>query len=107
MLDPSWFPFDLGACTIDSVDDALVEVTWRDGHHSTYSIASLRLQCPCAVCRQRPSHGSLPMHPGSISLQGLRPVGRYAVALEFSDGHRTGIYSFEYLRSLCPCPECG
>lgn len=107
MLDPSWFPLALVACTIEEVTDAVVEVTWRDGHRSTYSVATLRTRCPCAVCRQRPVHGALPVHPGSIALTGLSPVGRYALALEFSDGHRTGIYSFEYLRGLCPCPECG
>jgi DUF971 family protein len=34
------------------------------------------------------------------------PVGRYAVQFTFSDGHATGIYSFEHLRKICPCSEC-
>ena len=34
-------------------------------------------------------------------------VGNYAIQIEFSDGHATGIYSFEHLREICPCEECG
>jgi hypothetical protein len=33
-------------------------------------------------------------------------VGNYALAFAWSDGHSTGIYTFEYLRKLCPCPQC-
>jgi DUF971 family protein len=33
-------------------------------------------------------------------------VGSYAVQVQFSDGHGTGLYSFDYLRAICPCPEC-
>jgi DUF971 family protein len=33
-------------------------------------------------------------------------VGRYALSIEWSDRHDTGIYSYDTLRSLCPCPEC-
>ncbi len=34
------------------------------------------------------------------------PVGRYAIRFIFHDGHQTGIYSWEYLRDVCPCAEC-
>jgi DUF971 family protein len=33
----------------------------------------------------------------------VRPVGHYAVTIRWSDGHDTGIYSFERLRRICPC----
>jgi DUF971 family protein len=33
-------------------------------------------------------------------------VGRYAIRFHWSDGHSTGIYTFEQLRELCPCPIC-
>ena len=33
----------------------------------------------------------------------LSPVGRYALQFEWSDGHDSGIYTYEYLRELCPC----
>ncbi len=35
-----------------------------------------------------------------------QPVGHYAVQFAFSDGHTTGIYSFEYFREICPCTDC-
>ncbi|HEY1266366.1 MAG TPA: gamma-butyrobetaine hydroxylase-like domain-containing protein [Candidatus Binatia bacterium] len=34
------------------------------------------------------------------------PVGNYAIMFRWGDGHETGIYTFQYLRSLCPCEEC-
>jgi len=33
-------------------------------------------------------------------------VGRYALGFDWSDGHRTGIYSFQMLREICPCAAC-
>src|SRR5438093_12047382 len=36
----------------------------------------------------------------------IDPVGRYAIRFHWSDGHSTGIYTFEHLRELCPCPIC-
>jgi DUF971 family protein len=33
-------------------------------------------------------------------------VGHYAVQFDFNDGHSTGIFSFEYLRQICPCEAC-
>jgi DUF971 family protein len=36
-----------------------------------------------------------------------KAVGNYALQIDFSDGHTTGIYSYDYLRTICPCQECG
>jgi len=33
-------------------------------------------------------------------------VGRYALQIYWSDGHSSGIYTFDYLRNLCPCTDC-
>jgi DUF971 family protein len=38
--------------------------------------------------------------------QAATVVGNYAVQISFTDGHSTGIYSYDHLRSICPCPEC-
>jgi DUF971 family protein len=48
-------------------------------------------------------HGSI---PSSLERVNVGPVGNYALQFEWSDGHNTGIYSFEYLRKLCPCSQC-
>ena len=48
-------------------------------------------------------HGSIPACLERIS---VAPVGNYALRFGWSDGHDTGIYTFDYLRKLCPCPQC-
>ena len=50
------------------------------------------------VIRIIPNHIPQDVHPLSIKL-----VGNYAITIQWSDGHHTGIYSFEMLRKLCPC----
>ena len=44
--------------------------------------------------------------PDDIRALDIELVGRYAIQFTWSDGHSTGIYSFETLREICPCPEC-
>jgi DUF971 family protein len=87
-------------------------IRWSDGHESAYPYRYLRGKCPCATCDEEapvaeqaigglPILGQKPLHPERAEL-----VGRYALQIYWSDGHSSGIYSFPYLRSLCPCPEC-
>lgn len=84
-----------------------VRIDWADGHVSEYPNAYLRERCPCAECRERgrrtlPIVGQGPeLYPVQIGL-----VGRYAVSVQWSDGHDTGIYSYQTLRDLCPCAGC-
>jgi len=83
-----------------------VKVTWSDGHVSVYPARDLRLKCPCAGCVDEVT-GHVRLIASSIA-ETVRPVkidlvGRYAISITWSDGHNTGIYSFEKLRALCPC----
>ncbi len=39
-------------------------------------------------------------------LRSLEGVGSYAITIEWEDGHHYGIYNWQYLRALCPCPDC-
>lgn len=84
-------------------------LTWEDGHRSLYSFPYLRFLCPCAGCVDEHT-GKRTIQkesvPDDIKSTEMAPVGRYAVKFRFSDGHQTGIYSFEYLRKICPC-GCG
>lgn len=96
-----------------------LEIDWQDGHKSAWSFAWLRDACPCATCvDERKSQGRkpgqpkpkaaalLPMYappPKPASAQG---VGRYALQFTWLDGHSSGIYSWDYLRRHCQCPEC-
>jgi DUF971 family protein len=89
-----------------------VAVHWSDGHESAYPYLYLRTKCPCATCEEAPP--APPQAIGGLPILGQKPlrperaelVGRYALQIYWSDGHASGIYSFPYLRSLCPCAEC-
>ncbi len=86
-----------------------LEIKWVDGHRSLYSTYDLRLGCRCANCvdewngKTRLQKGSIPSDVHPLSVEG---VGRYGIKIAWSDGHSTGIYSFDYLRSLCGCEVC-
>ena len=90
--------------------------TWDDDHTSLYSFSLLRAGCPCAECRgghekmgSTPDPSVFEMHlPDSpvTRLKDLVAVGAYAVTPLWEDGHDAGIYSWDYLRALCPCGEC-
>jgi DUF971 family protein len=91
--------------------EGTVTVVWDDGHRSVYSSEQLRWACPCATCSGewgRPGvlSGLERMPPDEFTLRDVLPVGTYAVTPVWASGHNTGIYSFEYLRSLCACAEC-
>lgn len=86
-----------------------VRVLWQDGHRSAYPNHLLRCACACAGCvDERTGKRTLdPARvPADVRALGARLVGNYALEFEWSDGHRTGIYSFALLRRLCPCEEC-
>jgi len=90
-------------------DGTALVIEWKDGHVSEYAPRALRLACPCAGCVDEMT-GRRTLDPGSVNA-GVHPlqigyVGRYALGFQWSDGHSTGIYPFEYLRRLCPCREC-
>jgi DUF971 family protein len=86
-----------------------LRVRWNDGHESFYPPARLRLLCTCAHCVdeitgvRRIAPGDIP--PGIHPLL-AEPVGRYGLRITWSDNHSGGIYTYDYLRSICPCPAC-
>jgi DUF971 family protein len=78
-------------------------VRWNDGGVSTYNVRQLRLSCPCAVCVNEWT-GEKMLDESRIP-KDVRPVkifsvGRYAMAIHWSDGHKTGIYSYDYLKKI-------
>lgn len=87
-------------------------IAWGDGHESYFPFDDLRAGCPCSLCRghreAKPDPLRIVKAParGQVEIRSLVPVGAYAVQIVWSDGHDTGIYSFESLRGTCPCPEC-
>ena len=94
-------------------DQGAMRVLWGDGHESRYAYADLRRACPCATCReQRAQRQQNPFQilstatPHGVEPVQLNAVGSYALNIEWSDGHHTGIYPWDLLRTLCPCPQC-
>jgi len=84
-------------------------IRWPDNHNSIHTAYHLRANCRCASCidentgRKTLDDSSIPL---DIQIKGVNPVGRYAIAIGFSDGHNTGIYTFKRLRQICECEEC-
>lgn len=88
-----------------------IAIEWNDGHRSEYTAAALRWACPCAECQGewgRPGRlGGLDfLPPQELTLTDVQAVGTYAIAPVWASGHAQGLYTFEYLRELCPCAEC-
>jgi DUF971 family protein len=101
-----------------------VTIDWSDGHKSEFTNEYLRDECPCATCTG--AHGTEPqrsnyaaeagaaapaanpfqMFKPKLRMDSIEEVGSYAIRIYWNDGHNSGIYSFDHLRSICPCPEC-
>lgn len=105
----SFRPDQIRPVEIQQLESREIKIAWQDGHQSLYHYPDLRRKCRCAACldewtgesRILPEKISEEIHPLAI-----RPVGNYGIRFDWSDGHNTGIYAFEYLRSLCLCPTC-
>jgi DUF971 family protein len=105
---------------LDRSNELLI-VNWDDGEHCRYLLQLLREACPCVECRG--GHENMGKKPDVDNLLGLSgpgdslliplariksyeiarvvPVGNYAITPEWTDGHKTGIYTWAYLRDLC------
>ncbi len=80
-----------------------VSILWKDGHRSHYAARFLRLACPCAQCVEEMTGRPL-LDPDTVA-ENVHPlridaVGHYAIQIAFSDGHSTGIFTYERLREL-------
>ena len=82
-------------------DDRTLKIVWDDGTERLYDVVALRRSCPCAACAEQKSAAADKIQTDDqVRPTEIRSVGRYALLIAFSDGHRTGIYSFETLRKL-------
>jgi ATP-binding protein involved in chromosome partitioning len=88
---------------IQQHDDKTIVIDWADGVKSLLDVRALRLACGCAACVDEWSGTPLltpDSVPEDVMPRAIQSVGRYAIQIEWSDGHSTGIYPFERLRSL-------
>ncbi|HVW11574.1 MAG TPA: DUF971 domain-containing protein [Bryobacteraceae bacterium] len=94
-----------------------IDIDWKDGHHSSYTVEYLRDWCPCATCTG--AHGTeprkksteepkelFPMFKPRIRMNSIEQSGNYALHISWNDGHSSGIYSWDHLRRICPCEIC-
>lgn len=91
------------AQSVSRTPDGQFTLGWSDGSYSLFSARQLRLKCPCAACVDEWTGETL-LDPASIPAD-VRPttlytVGRYAIGIGFSDGHRGGIFTFDYFGKL-------
>ncbi len=85
-----------------------LELTWPDGRTDRVPYHHLRANCPCASCRDEWT-GERILDPSTIrpdlKLEGMEGIGSYAVRLAWSDGHSSGLYTWETLQRLASHPD--
>ncbi len=100
--DPTVTPGDLRV----KLAEQRLFIDWKDGKRSEFALGDLRRVCPCAACRTEREHqGANPLRilkadPTGVRVVNAKLVGLYAIQLDWSDGHNTGIFDFRFLRSL-------
>ena len=88
-----------------------VAIAWSDGAESYYSGEALRAASPSASnMGERDIFGTqyggdAPRKFPGVTVVGWDKVGNYAIRFSFSDGHRTGLYTYDYLRKLAEKPS--
>ena len=88
-----------------------LSIQWNDGMLSELFYRELREKCPCARCNAEKQQDDpfrllqSDEYWEKLHLVGIQPVGRYAIQLQWSDGHKTGIYTFNFLRELADSIE--
>lgn len=105
MATPAITPRDIGP----TEDGKALRILWEDGHESIFLPFDLRMACPCAGCVDELSGQRILTEakvPPGVYPATIEYVGRYALQFAWSDGHDTGIYSYDLLRELCRCDEC-
>ena len=79
----------------------VLEISFDDGSHYNLPCEFLRVFSPSAeVQGHGPGQGTLQVGKEDVNIDQIEPVGHYAICLHFDDEHNTGIYSWEYLRTL-------
>ncbi len=83
-----------------------VAIVWDDGVESYFPFEKLRAASPSAETQGERDilgnqyGGNGPTKFAGVQVLGWAQIGNYAIRFDFSDGHRTGLYSYDYLRKL-------
>lgn len=89
--------------SVNKKDDKTLSISWSNRQDTHYDVVDLRRACTCAHCideitgeqRLKPEHVSDTVRPVHI-----RSLGRYAISVDWTDGHTSSIYSWERLKKL-------
>ena len=103
--------------SIERVSESAIAIAWDDGSKTEWTARRLRDTCPCATCREKrrdepddsPQAGGeiiktmgLPVISAAearpLTISAMKPVGNYAYNVVFSDGHSSGLFTFDRLR---------
>ena len=80
----------------------VLELGYADGEHYSLGCEYLRVYSPSAeVQGHGPGQETLQTGKRLVTIERIETVGSYALQFHFSDGHDSGIYSWEYLHELC------
>ena len=91
--------------TISRHGDHDIHIRWKSGEEAVYPARFLRGQCPCATCVDEMTGKRIvteTLLPILVYPTKVEPVGRYAIQITWSDGHSTGIYTWERLYEMLP-----
>jgi len=87
----------------------VISIAWNDNHASRYAARDVRMACRCAACVDEWTHENLirpDAVPMDVKAKAVEVVGSYALHIAWSDGHNTGIYTYDHLREICGCDSC-
>jgi DUF971 family protein len=90
--------------------DSEISIKWSDDTESKYNAVQLRRACPCAGCVDEWTGKKIldgDRIASDLNFKHISIVGRYALNFHFSDGHDTGIFSFNFLRESVPPAVAG
>jgi DUF971 family protein len=86
----------------------MLQITWSDGSQSPVGFWLLRTECRCAGCVDERT-GQRTLDPASVprdvNLERMELVGNYAVRIHWSDGHNTGLYTWDRLHEVGQMPQ--
>ncbi|MEM1067443.1 MAG: DUF971 domain-containing protein [Planctomycetota bacterium] len=112
MNDPEHETSECTPVSIERDQSNGIVITWDDGAQTHWTAQRLRDECPCATCREKRKGAAekkeakptlLPVLSAAearpLTIEAMRPVGSYAYNIRFSDGHNSGIFTFDLLRS--------
>ena len=81
-----------------------LQIVWNDGSKDLLDLRQLRKLCPCATClaeRDKQSNMYIPLFTeNQIVVKSIIQVGKYAIQINWNDGHNTGIYEYTFLKNF-------